>query len=128
MKEAMDSTADHESIRLLDRYAPRNENFVLVVSFVRRSAGYQGQSPWLVREKDSRSIRGKALLPECSRTACEEESVEIHALFTGQIAAGKWSRNGSLLPWRQVEAAAQARAGWYHPKAPVREETRQDPV
>ena len=29
----------------LDRYAQRNENFVLVVRFV---PGYQGQSPWLV--------------------------------------------------------------------------------
>jgi hypothetical protein len=27
--------------------ARRNENFVLVVSSVGRSAGYQGQSPWL---------------------------------------------------------------------------------
>ena len=32
----------------LDRYADRNENFVLVVA---RLQGYQGRSPWLVRER-----------------------------------------------------------------------------
>jgi hypothetical protein len=43
----------HDQGYAVRRYARRNENFVLVVSFVLRASGYQGQSPWLVSSGQS---------------------------------------------------------------------------
>src|ERR1700719_1893856 len=61
----------------LDHCARRNENFVLVLSFVRRSAGYQGQSPWLVSLAPGSWLLplgllapGDWLLASCSRIEC----------------------------------------------------------